>query len=211
MEEQDRVYLETGPGTKSPEIPIEPEPEPDLPVTQEDIAEREGIHERIQSEMRNDDKDTISRAEEMLELPPVWNEVQDIILDDVDMLPGDLRPEKGKRDEISRGRRKRRNEEDIRADKREHSPTESRRIHHPQGFYAEECSEDQQEEDDWQIPDKFQRISNMVSLNGVQEVPLVNDGVLSSPSVQHQGGRCSVLDVCGHVYNYRKDGNPHPS
>ena len=71
MEEQERVYLETGPGTMSPEIPIEPEPEPDLPVTQENIAEREGIHKRIQSEMRNDDKETISRAEEMLELPPV--------------------------------------------------------------------------------------------------------------------------------------------
>ena len=94
LEERERVYPETGQGTKSPEIPIEPEPEPDLPVSQEDIAEREGIHKRIQSEMRNDDKESISRAEEMLEPPPVWNEVQDIILDDVDMLPGDLRPEK---------------------------------------------------------------------------------------------------------------------
>ena len=80
LEEQERVYLETWPGTKSPEIPIEPEPEPD---TKEYIAEREGKHKRIQTEMGNDDKKAISRAEEMLELPQVWNEVQDIILDDV--------------------------------------------------------------------------------------------------------------------------------
>ena len=56
--------------------------------------------------------------------------------------------------------------------------TESRRAHHPQGFYSEEWNEDQQEEDDYQSPDKFQRISNMVFLNGVSEVP----------PVKHQGG-----------------------
>ena len=198
--EPERVYMETGLDAKSPEIPIEREPEQYLQVTQEDIAEREGIHKRTQSEMCNDDKEAISRAEEMLELPPVWNKVQDIILDDVDMLPVDLRLEKRKRVEISRGRRKQRNEEDIRPDKREHSLTESRRIHHPQGFFGEDWNEDQQEENDYQTPDKFQRISNMVFLNGVQEVPPVKDGVLSSPCVQHQGGRCSVSDVCGHVH-----------
>ena len=66
-----------------------------------------------------------------------------------------------------------------------------------QGFYAEECSEDKQEEDGWQAPDKLQRISNMVFLNGVQEVPWVKDGVLSSP-LQHQGGGCSLTYILLH-------------
>ena len=76
--------------------------------TPEDVAEREGIHERIQSEMRNEEKEKVVQAEEMLEPPPVWNEVPDLILDDGDMLPEDLRPEKWKTEEISRGPRKRR-------------------------------------------------------------------------------------------------------
>ena len=86
----------------------------------------------------------------------------DLILDDGDMLPEDLQPEKRRMEEISRGRRKRRHEEDLRGDKQEYSPTESRRVHHPQGFYSEEWNDDQQEEDDYQSPYKFQRISNMV-------------------------------------------------
>ena len=85
--------------------------------------DREGIHERIQSGMLNEEKENISRAEEMLELPPAWNEVRDLIMDDGDSLTRDMRPEKRKKEEISRGRRKRRHEEDLRGDKREHSPT----------------------------------------------------------------------------------------
>ena len=151
--------------------------------------------------MGYDDKEAISRAEEMLELRPVWNKEQDIILDDVDILPGDLRPEKRKREEISRGRRKRRHEEDIRVDKREHSPRESRRVHHPKGFYSEEFNKDQQEEDDYQSPDKFQRISNMVFLNEVSEVPLV----------KHQGGGCSIFNVLGHMCYSIEDKKRHLS
>ena len=58
------------------------------------------------------------------------------------------------------------------------------------------------EEDDCQAPDELQKISNMVFRNGVQEIPPVKDGVLSSPRVQHQGGGCSVLDEHGHVEIY---------
>ena len=56
------------------------------------------------------------QAEEMLEPPPGWNEVPDLILGDGDMLPEDLQPEKWKTEEISRGRRKRRHEEDLQGD-----------------------------------------------------------------------------------------------
>ena len=88
--------------------------------------------------------------------------MQDLIIDGGDMISEDLRPEKRKREEISRGRRKCRHEEDIRVDKREYSLTVTCRVHHPQGFFSEEWNKDQQEEDDYQSLDKFQRISNMV-------------------------------------------------
>ena len=172
-----------------PEIPQEHEKEVDSPDTPEDIAEREGIHERIQAELRNRDKEEMLQAEEMLELPPVWNEVQDLLMEDETMLPGDIRPGKRVRDEPARGRRKRRNEEDIRADKRAHSPTETQRNHHPQGYYEEDWIDDQQAEDDYQNPEKFRRIANMVFLHGV----------LGDPPVQHQGGGCSQYDVDGRV------------
>ena len=83
-------------------------------------------------------------------------------MDEEKSLTVDMRPEKRKREEISRGQRKRRYEEDLRGDKGEHSLTESRRVHPPQGIYSEEWDEDLQDEDDYQAPDKFQRISRMV-------------------------------------------------
>ena len=129
------------------------------------------------------------QAEEMLDLPPVWNDVQDLLMEDEMILPGEIKPGKRVRDEPARGRRKRRNEEDIRADKREHSPTETQRSHHPQGYYDEDWINDQQAEEDYQNPGKVRRIANMVSLHGVLE---------DSP-VQYQGGGCSQYDVYGRV------------
>ena len=76
--EPEREYLETGPGPRSPEIPTEPKPEPDIQVTQEDMAERVGI----QSEIQNENKETRARVEEMLEILLKWNEVQDLVMDD---------------------------------------------------------------------------------------------------------------------------------
>ena len=121
----ERAYSTADLGVPVLEIPQEHRIEVDPPDTPEDIAEREGIHERIQAELRNRDKEDLLQAEEMLELPPVWNDVQDLLMEDEEMMSGEIRPGKRVRDEPSRGRRKRRNEEDIRADKREHSPTET--------------------------------------------------------------------------------------
>ena len=50
-------------------------------------------------------------------------------MDDGGMTSESLRPEKQKREKISRGRRKHRHEKDLRGDKCEHSPTESRKHH----------------------------------------------------------------------------------
>ena len=68
--EPERVHLETGLEVHVPEAELEQEIEMDLQDTPESIAEREDIHERIQSELRNEDKEEVSWAEKMLELPP---------------------------------------------------------------------------------------------------------------------------------------------
>ena len=80
----------------------------------------------------------------------------------------------------------------------EREVTVSQRTSYPQGFYAEECDKDKEEEDDWQAPDKFQRISQVLFCNGELEIPPIGGGVLSSPCVQNQGGGCSALDGHDH-------------
>ena len=103
-----------------------------------------------------------------------------------DVLPKDTGSTKQRRDEISRGRRKQRKEDDIRPEKRGHSPSVSQRVHNPEGFYSEDWNEDQQEEDEWQ------KISQMVFHKGVLEIHPVGDGAISSIHTQHLGGGCSV-------------------
>ena len=104
-----------------------------------------------------------------------------------------MRPDKRKRDKISQGRRNRRREDNIWTEKRVHSPTVSWRIQNPEGFCSKDWDEDKQERDEWQAPDKFQKISQMVFHNRVLEIHPIGEGVLSSPRVQHQGGGCSAL------------------
>ena len=113
-------------------------------------------------------------------------------MEDGDILPEDMRLGKRKRDEISPGLRKRRKEDNIRAEKKEHSPTESQRIQNPKEFYSQDWDKDKQEEDEWETPDKFQRISQMVCRNRVLKIHPIIDGVLLNPCVQHQGGECSA-------------------
>ena len=74
----------------------------------EEMAVREGIHERMQAEIYHDDSERASQAEEMLDTPPGWNDIEDLILDGGDILAENMRPEKRRRDETARCRRKRR-------------------------------------------------------------------------------------------------------
>ena len=86
--------METGLEVHVPETYLEGETGMDLQDTPEDIAEREGIHKRIQAELDNGDIEKVSQVEEILELPPVWNDVQDLMMEERDMISEDLRPEK---------------------------------------------------------------------------------------------------------------------
>ena len=133
-----------------------------------------------------------ARAEEMLEVTPEWNEVTDMMMEDENVLPEAEGSTKRKRDEVARGWRKRRKEDDIWPEKCGHLPIMSRRTQNPEGFYSEDWNEFQQEEDEWQAPDKWQRIFQMVFCSGCLEINPVGYGSISSSCTQHQGGRCSV-------------------
>ena len=55
LREPERVYVQAELGVPVPETHLEQGIEVDLPETPAEIAEREGIHERIQVELRNGD------------------------------------------------------------------------------------------------------------------------------------------------------------
>ena len=90
---------------------------PDLyvPIVPEDpgiLAEREGIHQRIQVEIQHEDKE----AEERLEVLPIWNEVPDLMMEVADERMMPEASTKRRREEVAKGRRKRWREDDIRPD-----------------------------------------------------------------------------------------------
>ena len=88
--------------------PVNPEiiavPDLEVPMifdSPKEMAMRVGIHERIQAEIYHEDRERAFQAEEMLDTPPGWNEVEDLIMDDGDILAENMRPEKRRRDEIA--------------------------------------------------------------------------------------------------------------
>ena len=85
--------------------------------------------------------------EEQLDAPSQWNEVPELMMDSGTEEGMPEATIKRKEEEVARDRRKLWREDNIRADKREDS---------------EDWGEDQQDKDDWEVPDKGQRISPMV-------------------------------------------------
>ena len=122
----------------------------------------------------------------MLEVPPEWNEVPELMMEEE--AAGST---KWKRDEAAREQKKRRKEDDIRPEKCVHQPTVFWRVHNSEGFY---WNEGQQGEDEWQSPEKWQSILQMVFCGRGLEINPVEDGAISSLFTQHQGGRCSVSE-----------------
>ena len=80
-------------------------------------------------------------------MPLGWNNVEDLIMEDGEILEEYTRPEKRRRDEVAQGRRKWRKEDAIRAEKQELFSSTSKRTQNPEGFYSENWNDDQQEED----------------------------------------------------------------
>ena len=87
-----------------------PEPDLEIPILPEDpevIAERKGVHERIQAEIQYEDKEAEVAEEVMLEVPPEWNAVPDLIMEDEEGMMITETDNKWKRDEVAGGWRKR--------------------------------------------------------------------------------------------------------
>ena len=119
---------------RRPELNLEPDQDiPILPEDPEVIAEREGVHERIQSKIQHKDKE--AAEEVMSEVPPEWNAVPDLIIEDEEVMMITETDSKRKRDEVACERRKWRKEDDIFPEKYEHSPTVSRRTQYPAEYY----------------------------------------------------------------------------
>ena len=79
-------------------------PDADIPMildSPEEMEIREGIHERIQVEIHQEAMEKAFQAEERLNVPPGWNEVEDLIMEDGEILDENTRPEKRRREEIS--------------------------------------------------------------------------------------------------------------
>ena len=82
-----RVFRET----RLDPVNLEMTPEPDLEIPMiledpEEMAVREGIHEMIEVEIYHKNKESEAQAEEMLDIPPEWNEVKNLILEDGDII-----------------------------------------------------------------------------------------------------------------------------
>ena len=99
---------------------IHPEPALDIPMITEDpevIAEREGVHKRIKTEIQHEDTEA-----EMAEIPSEWNSVSDLIMEDEEELMITETDNKHKRDEVAQGQRKQWKEDDIGPEKCDQSP-----------------------------------------------------------------------------------------
>ena len=142
--------------------------------------------------MHHEDKEVEVMAEEMLKVPPEWNEVPDLMMETEE---GRIIAEAAtlrKRDEVAHGLRNWRREDEICLEKCEHSPTVQSRTCNPVGFYSKEWAKSQQEPDDWQGPDKWQRIAHMVFCGGDLEIHPSCAECISLSCTQHQRGGCST-------------------
>ena len=86
------------------------------------------MYKPLTQNIRVGDKELEMVEEVMLEIPLEWNEVPNLIMEDEEELMITEMDNKQKRDEVARGCRKRWKEDDICLEKREHSPTEPRKI-----------------------------------------------------------------------------------
>ena len=88
IKELERGYIEPLADQRNPEIPPEPALEIQIiPEDPDEIAVREGIHERIQTEIHQGNKKEEASADETLEVPPEWNEFPDLVMEEEDVLP----------------------------------------------------------------------------------------------------------------------------
>ena len=80
---RDVVFRETYMDPVNPEVLVAPDVEiPMIFDSPEEREMREGIHERIQAEIYHEDRERVFQAEERLDAPLGWNNVEDLIMED---------------------------------------------------------------------------------------------------------------------------------
>ena len=78
------------------------EPDQDITILPEDpemIAEREGMHKKLQAKIQHKDKEVEVATEE--EIPPEWNAIPDLIMENQDDIMITEADTKHKRDEVA--------------------------------------------------------------------------------------------------------------
>ena len=78
-------------------------------------------------------------------------------------------------------------EDEIRPEKIFHLPSASRRTHNLERFYSEDWNEVQREEDEWQAPDEWRTILQMVFRSGDLEINPVGYRLISSSVLNTKG------------------------
>ena len=114
------------------------------------------------------------KAEERLKVCVEVDKVSDLRLEDEDLLreaEGDT-PQK---------------EDEIRPERSLHLPSTSRRTHNPERFDSEDCSEVQQEGEEWQLPDEWRRILKMVFRSRDIEINPMGGGCISNSVLNTKG------------------------
>ena len=122
---------------------------------------------------------------EMLDVPPERNEVPDLMMEEKDVLPEATRSTKPRGDEISRGQKKRRKEDNIGPEKHDICPQYPREYKIQRDSVPKIGTKFGKKKT--KAPDTWQRISQMVFCNGVLEIHSVGDGAISSLCTQHLG------------------------
>ena len=163
-------------------------PEVHRMAAEERLENKEGIHERIQAEIQHEEKEADVMAKEMLDTPLVWNEVPDPMMETKDGRMIREAATKQKRDEVACGRRKRQREDDNRPEKCEHSLMVSRRTMNSVGLYSEDWDELQEEEDEWQMPDKWLKILHLGFYGGCLKIHPMRLDVYQAPVLNTKEG-----------------------
>ena len=118
------------------------------------------------------------------------DEVSDLRLEDEDLLREAEGDTKRKKDAVALGQIKQQKEDEIQTERSLHLFSMSLGTHQLERFYLEDWNEVQQEKEEWQLPDEWQRILQMVLSSRDLEINPVGCG-LSQILYSSPRGGCS--------------------
>ena len=118
---------------------------------------------------------------------------------------------KRKKDEVTLGRIKQQKKDEIGPEKSLHLPSASLRTQNPERFYSEDWNEVQQEEEEWQAPDEWWRILQMVFLSRDLEINPVGCGFISSSVPNTKGADVAHVQIQYEIFICIEGGTSDPN